>query len=121
MVTFCLKQKLLSLAESNKEQDVKRFDNGPESTTCKLLECDSLLIRFVLYTTHAFSFSPQSRADENVTHIPRGKGLQRMEIKPRTALGTIGGVNSLRDSHAHAGKVSLSNVLLYVNLPVGAP
>ena len=41
-----------------------------------------------------------------MSHIPRGKAaLTRMDIKPRTALGTIGG-NSLRDRHAPSGKVS---------------
>lgn len=48
----------------------------------------------------------QTRTDENLTHLPRGKGFQRMEIKPRTALGTIGG-NSVLDRQPPAGKVSL--------------
>jgi hypothetical protein len=44
-----------------------------------------------------------TRADENVSLIPRGKAVPRMDVKPRTALGTIG-INSARDKHAPAGK-----------------
>jgi cyclin B len=44
-----------------------------------------------------------TRTDEKVSLIPRGKAVPRMDVKPRTALGTIG-INSARDKHAPAGK-----------------
>ncbi|CAI8032758.1 G2/mitotic-specific cyclin-B, partial [Geodia barretti] len=62
-----------------------------------LFEVDEKTRRMALRAFH-------TSADENVSHIPRGKAaLTRMDIKPRTALGTIGG-NSLRDRHAPSGK-----------------
>ena len=79
--------------------------NGPKSASRKLKSgLKRTPCEFVFFPP---SLSlPKTRADENVSHIPRGKALTRMDVKPRTALGTISGVNNLHDRHAAAGKVS---------------
>lgn len=84
-------------------REQERSSNGPESATrselftwCGLPHID---------VSHALL---QTHADENMSQLPRGKVLQHaLDVKPRTALGTIGGGNNLYDRHAPHAKVSL--------------